>query len=96
MTAVLRAVCLAVALSLVQGAVQARARPIVTREHAEAIALNLVRGGSILIASLEQEKGETVWSFDVSIPGSKNVKAIEVDAYTGKVVSNTVESPVDR
>jgi len=33
---------------------------------------------------------------DISIPGSRNVKAIHVDARTGAVLSNAVEAPEDR
>lgn len=89
-----RALCLSIALTLLQGSVQARST--ITREQAETTALKLVPGGSIVSGNLERGKGRLVWWFDVSIPGSENVKAIQVDAYTGAVVSNTIESPVDR
>lgn len=89
------AVLLSSALALFHDAVQAH--PLhVTRERAEAKALSLVAGGTIVLASLEREKGAPVWWFDVSMPGSRNVKAIRIDASTGRVVSNTVESPLDR
>lgn len=90
------AACLSLALSLAQGAVQARPQPPVTREHAEATALKLVTGGAVIFGSLERQSGVPVWWIDVSIPGSRNVKAIRIDANTGRVVSNNVEPPVDR
>lgn len=89
------AVSLSIALALFQSAVQARPLPI-TRERAEAKALSLVAGGTIVLASLEREQGAPVWWFDLSVPGSRNVRSIRIDANTGRVVSNTVESPVDR
>jgi hypothetical protein len=42
------------------------------------------------------DTNQVVWGFDVSIPGSRNLQAIEVDPQTGAVVSNTLEGPEDR
>ena len=89
------ALCLSLALCLVQGSVQARPQPV-TRERAEATARHLVAGGRVVFGNLEREDGVPVWWIDVSIPGSRNVQAIRVDANTGRVISNTVETPVDR
>jgi uncharacterized membrane protein YkoI len=50
-------------------------------------------GGAIVSGNLERDKNRLVWWFDVSIPGSRNVKAIQLDAYSGAVVSNTIETP---
>ena len=90
----MKSLCLALALLLLPYSLQARTR--VSRNQAEMTALKLVPGGSIVTGSLEQDGKKLVWWLDVSIPGSRNVKAIHVDAYTGAVVSNTLETPEDR
>ena len=95
MTSMIRVVSLALALALLPAALQAADR--VSRGRAETTALQLVPGGAILSGGLEKDKNRNlVWSFDVSIPGSRNVKAIAIDAYTGVVLSNTLETPEDR
>ena len=86
-----RALCLALALALLPASLQAQSQ--ITRERAEAAALRLVPGGEIMGGNLEQDKDKLLWWFDVSIPGSRNVKAIRIDAYTGVIVSNTIETP---
>jgi uncharacterized membrane protein YkoI len=70
--------------------------PPIARERAEATALRLVPGGAVVTGDLEQDKGRLVWLFDISIPGSRNLREIQVDALTGAVLSNTLESPTDR
>ena len=95
MTPILRVVSLSLALALLPDALHAA--PRVSRGRAETMALKLVPGGAIVSGGLEQgARKRLVWSFDVSIPGSRNVKAIEIDAYTGAVLSNTLEAPQDR
>jgi len=88
----MKALCLALALLVLPFPLQART----TRDRAEMTALKLVPGGAIVTSSLEHDGDRLVWWFDVSIPGSRNVKAIHVDAATGTVVSNTLEAPEDR
>lgn len=65
-------------------------------DRAEITALELVPGGSVVTGELAREHGRLVWLFDVSVPGSRNVREIQVDARTGAVVSNTLELPTDR
>jgi uncharacterized membrane protein YkoI len=79
------------ALALLPGSLQAQ--PLISRERAETAALRLVPGGEIMGGNLERDKDMLLWWFDVSIPGSRNVKAIQIDAYTGAIVSNTIETP---
>jgi uncharacterized membrane protein YkoI len=90
----MRASILCLVLMLLPGA--AGAQSAVTRERAETSALKLVPGGAIVNGNLERLKDRLLWSFDVSIPGSKNVRAIQIDARTGILVSNVVEGPTDR
>ena len=87
----IRAFCLALMLALACASVQAQ--PRITRQQAENAARELVPGGAIVGGNLERDKGRLLWWFDVSIPGSRNVKAIQIDAYTGAVVSNTIATP---
>jgi|RhiMethySRZTD1v2_1073278.scaffolds.fasta_scaffold4286353_1 uncharacterized membrane protein YkoI len=95
MNSTLRVISLALALTLLPDTLLAADR--VSRGRAETTALQLVPGGAIVSGGLEKDKGnKLVWAFDVSIPGSRNVKAIAIDAYTGMVLSNTLEAPEDR
>jgi uncharacterized membrane protein YkoI len=90
----MKALCLALALLLLPYSLEAHSR--VSRNQAEITALQLVPGGTIVSSSLERDGNKLFWWLDVSLPGSRNVKAIHIDAYTGAVVSNTVEAPEDR
>ena len=65
----------------------------ITRQQAEGIALAEMPSGKITEGELEKEHGKLVWSFDISIPGSKNISEIQVDAVTGEVVSREIETP---
>src|SRR5215475_7109364 len=73
-----------------QAKLQAEAK--VSRADAEKTALTKVPGGTIKEGELEKEKGHLIWSFDISIPGSKDIKEVQVDAITGAVVSVETES----
>ena len=89
-----RVLCLALALAVLPASLQAQS-PI-TRERAEAAALRLVPGGELMSGNLERDNGRLLWWFDVSIPGSRNLKVIRIDAYTGAILSNTIETPEGR
>jgi hypothetical protein len=67
----------------------------VPRAKAEATALARVKGGKITEGELEKEDGKLVWSFDISQPGTKDIKEIQVDAKTGAIVSEETESAED-
>ena len=64
----------------------------VSKADAEKTALNRVPGGTIKEGELEKEKGKLIWSFDISIPGSTDIKEVQVDAITGEVVSVETET----
>ena len=49
--------------------------------------------GTVKEAELEKEKGQLIWSLDVTIPDSKDIKEVNVDAITGKVLSVETETP---
>src|SRR5215470_14758346 len=64
----------------------------VSRADAEKAALAKVPGGTIKEGELEKEKGKLIWSFDISTPGSSDIKEVQVDAITGAVVSIETET----
>jgi uncharacterized membrane protein YkoI len=47
--------------------------------------------GTIKEAELEKEKGKLIYSFDIDVKGA--IHEVNVDALTGAVVSDEVESP---
>lgn len=64
----------------------------VSRADAEKTALAKVPGGTIKEGELEKEKGKLIWSFDISVPGSSDIKEVHVNAITGEVASVETES----
>src|SRR5258708_2581250 len=77
-----------------QAQLQAEAK--VSKADAEKLALAQVPNGTIKEGELEREKGKLIWSFDITIPGSKNIKEVNVDAMTGKIVSVETETPAQQ
>jgi hypothetical protein len=77
-----------------QAALKAQAK--ITQAEAEKTALAKVPDGKIKTAELEKEHGHLIWSFDISMPKSKNITEVQVDAKTGKIVSTQVETPKDQ
>ena len=73
-----------------------RAKAKISQEAATATALAAVPNGKIKSSEIENEDNKLVWSFDISTPKSKNITEIMIDAKTGKVVSNKVETPKDQ
>ena len=65
----------------------------VTETVAWATALAKVPSGTIASSELEREHHRLIWSFDIALPGSKSITEIQVDAKTGKIVSNKLETP---
>ncbi len=68
----------------------------ITQEAAAKTALTKVPGGKIKSAEIEKENGKLIWSFDISMPTSTSITEIQVDAKTGKIASNQVETPADQ
>ena len=64
----------------------------VSKADAEKTALSKVPGGKIKEGELEKEKGRLIWSFDIAIPGSTDIKEVQVNAITGEVVSVETET----
>ena len=68
----------------------------ITRVQAERAALIRVPGGKVTSAKLQRENGAPIWSVDIVTPLTKKVAAVQVDGYTGKVLSKLAENPADR
>ena len=69
------------------------AKAKISKEAAAATALAQVPGGTVKESELEKEHGQWIWSFDIAIPGSQNIKEVAVDAHTGKVIAVETETP---
>jgi uncharacterized membrane protein YkoI len=68
----------------------------ITKAEAEQIALAKVSRGTVKSAEIEKEKGHLVWSFDIAQPGTRDITEILVDAKTGKIISNQIETPSEQ
>lgn len=62
-------------------------------KQAEEIALKLAPGGKIMSKELEREEGKLVWSFDIK--EGNNIREIWLDAGTGAVVQDKLESAAE-
>jgi hypothetical protein len=76
------------------GKLAAEAR--ISREQAQQTALAKVPNGTVKDAELEKENGKLQWSFDITLPDSKDIKEVAVDALTGEVIGVDTESPADQ
>jgi hypothetical protein len=83
------AACLTLAL-LPAGIAQTKAK--VSMAGARTAALD-VENGKIKSAELEKEKGKQIYSFDIQMPDG--LHEVNVDAVTGKVVEDAIESAQD-
>jgi uncharacterized membrane protein YkoI len=68
----------------------------VSKADAEKSALAKVPGGTIKDGELEKEKGKLIWSFDIAMPGTKDITEVAVDAITGAVVAVDKETPAQQ
>ncbi len=68
----------------------------INRKQAEHIALSKVPNGRVASAELEREHGKLIWSFDIAQNGTRDIKEIQVDAKSGKIVSAQTETPKDQ
>ena len=86
-------IVLAFALSAVP-ALTAQQKPKLklSRDEAQTIALK-TQAGTVKDGELEHEKGRWIYSFDIVDGGQTH--EVNIDANTGAVVSNTVESAAD-
>ena|SRR6185437_1422608 len=74
----------------------AKSQAKISETEARAIAMQQVPNGTIKESELEKEKGHLIWSFDMAIPGSRDIKEVNVDAITGKVLALETETPAQQ
>ena len=65
----------------------------ISMDNAEKIATQAQKG-TIESKELEHEHGEWIYSFDIRA-SDKLIHEVQVDAKSGKIVSQTIESPKD-
>jgi uncharacterized membrane protein YkoI len=74
-------------------AAQLRAQAKITEDAARTTALVAVPGGKVESGELEREHGKLLASFDIKVAGKPGVDEVQVDAITGKLLSNKHETP---
>jgi len=77
-------------------AAQLEAQAKITKAEAQKIALAKVPGGTIKEGEIEKEKGKVIWSFDIAMPGTKDIMEVNVDAMTGAVIDVSKETVADQ
>ena len=65
-------------------------------DTAKSTALARVPGGRVVDGELEREHGRLIWSFDIAVPGTRNIREIHVSALTGHILSVTTETTTDQ
>ena len=68
----------------------------ITKEQAQQAALAKVPNGMAKTGELEKEDGKLIWSFDIAVPDSKDIKEVAVDALTGSVLAVETETAADQ
>lgn len=81
-----------VALGMDNSPAALKAEAKITQSEAQSTAMAKVPNGAVTSSELEREGGELVWSFDITSPSSKEITEIQVDAKTGAIVSNKMET----
>ncbi len=72
------------------------AKPKLTEAQAGKLALKKVPHGKLGEGELEMENGILVYSFDISLPDSKSIVEVQVNAVTGAIVDVAVEGPAEQ
>ena len=67
----------------------------VSQADAQATALAQVPNGTVKESELEKEHGKLIWSFDIATPGTTDIKEVNIDALTGKVLAVDTEKAED-
>jgi uncharacterized membrane protein YkoI len=69
----------------------------ISKEAAQQTAQAQVPNGTAKESELEMEKGKLIWSFAFTIPDSKDIKEVNIDAVTGDMVGAIeTETPADQ
>jgi len=72
------------------------AKAKISKETATATALAQVPNGVVKDSELEKEHGKWIWSFDIAVAGSSDIKEVAVDANTGAVIAVETETPAQQ
>jgi outer membrane murein-binding lipoprotein Lpp len=96
--------CSALAAALLAGCAsekqeqaELQAKTKINKETAQVTAQSKVPNGTVKESELEKEHGKLIWSFCFTIPDSKDIKEVNVDAMTGNVVGDVeTETPADQ
>jgi uncharacterized membrane protein YkoI len=64
-----------------------------TMADARAMALRTVPNSSVQAGEIEREGGKLIYSFDMKAKGKSGIDEVNIDAMTGKLVSNQHETP---
>jgi uncharacterized membrane protein YkoI len=72
-------------------AAQAEVNP----EQARATALARFSAAEVVSGELEEEGGALVYSFDIRVVGQSGVEEVQVDAHSGRIVSQTHETDAE-
>lgn len=72
---------------------QLQSQAKISKEQAEAIAQAKVPNGTIKESELEHEHGHLQWSFDMTVPGQKDITEVNIDAISGDVLNIGQEAP---
>lgn len=86
-------VLLATGLGGLVGTTFAKDHAKIRKEQAQKIALEQAPGGKVKSSELEQEKGALVWSFDITMPETRDITEVLINAETGAVVEVSKETP---
>jgi uncharacterized membrane protein YkoI len=60
---------------------------------ARTMALHTVPGAAIQAGEIEREGGKLIYSFDMKVAGKSGIDEVNIDATSGKLVSNQHETP---
>ena len=74
-----------------QAQLQSQAK--ISKDDAVEIAQSKVPNGTIKESELERENGHLQWSFDMTVPGEKDITEVNIDAITGQVLNIGHEAP---
>ena len=66
-----------------------------TMVDARAMALREVPNSKVQAGEIEREGGKLIYSFDMKVANKSGIDEVNIDAMTGKLVSNKHETPKD-
>jgi hypothetical protein len=67
----------------------------VTMADARTLALRTVPNSTVQAGEIEREGGKLIYSFDMKVAGKSGIDEVNIDAMSGKLISNNHETPKD-